>query len=101
MQRMGKIGGLEDIKSMHFVGARSIPKAQRSTYLDLYILSREKERLNKELYALSKRKKRLEKRVAYIAERMEKLEKEVLKDKGSNPSSESSNKPFKKVSMNY
>ena len=40
---------------MHSIGARSVPKVQRSPYLDLYTLKREKDRLEKEVVVLEKK----------------------------------------------
>ena len=49
---------LRNIKSIQSIGARSIPKVQRSTsYLELYMLRRKKDRLEKEIFALDKKKK--------------------------------------------
>ncbi len=56
MRGIQQMPGLKDIKSIHSIGARSIPKVQRSSYLELYILRREKDRLEKEVFALGKRK---------------------------------------------
>ena len=47
---------LRNIKSIQSIGARSIPKVQRSTsYLELYMLRRKKDRLEKEIFALDKK----------------------------------------------
>ena len=48
MRGLQQISSLRNIKSIHSVGARSIPKVQRSSYLELYMLRREKDRLEKE-----------------------------------------------------
>ena len=55
MKGMLEIPSVRDIKSIHSAGARSIPKVQRSSYLELYMLKREKDRLEKEIFALDKR----------------------------------------------
>jgi hypothetical protein len=50
------IATVRSLRSMHSVGARSIPKAQRSPYLDLYTLKKEEARLEKEMSKLEKNK---------------------------------------------
>jgi len=54
---------------------RSIPRSQNDSYLDLYILYKEKERLEKELSHSGKRSERASKRLEVIGLRIEKLEK--------------------------
>ena len=52
MKGVSEISGLQSIKSMHSGGKRSIPRAQSSAYLDLYMLRKEKDRLEKDIYCL-------------------------------------------------
>lgn len=74
-----EISGLRDVRTMHSSRKRSIPRVQSSPYLDLYMLHKEKERLEKEVYILDKRKKGIQKRLGEINTEMDKLEKaEVL-----------------------
>jgi len=56
MKDISGIATVRNLRSMHSVGARSVPKAQRSPYLDLYVLKKEKDRLEKEMTLLEKRK---------------------------------------------
>jgi len=56
MKDLKEIATIKNIRSMHSIGARSVPKIQRSPYLDLYTLNREKDRLEKEVKVLEKRK---------------------------------------------
>ena len=44
--------GATAIRSIHTVGIKSVPKTQRSKYLELYVLGSEKSRLVKEMLAL-------------------------------------------------
>ncbi len=69
------ISGLRNVRSMHSTGKRSIPRVQSSAYLDLYMLRKEKDRLEKEVYILDKRKNGIQKRLDEINTEMEKLEK--------------------------
>lgn len=79
-----EISGLRDIRTMHSSRKRSIPRVQSSAYLDLYILRKEKDRLEKEIYLLEKRKKGIKKRIEEINAEMDKLEKaEALKRQDS------------------
>jgi len=70
-----ELSGLRDIRTMHSTKKRSIPQLQSSTYLDLYMLRKEKDRLEKEVYILDKRKKGIQKRLDEIIIEMDKLEK--------------------------
>jgi predicted nucleic acid-binding Zn-ribbon protein len=88
---------------MHSIGARSIPKAQRSDYLELYVLDREKSRLEKEVYATDKRRNNTQKRLNNITSRMEKLQKEIKETKESaRPYGHFlPRKPLKRMSIKY
>ena len=77
MKRIQQVKDIRDIKGMRSVGARSVPKVQRSGYLELYTFAREKGRLEKDLFALDKRKNGIQKRLADINEWMEKLRQET------------------------
>lgn len=57
MKALHEIATIRNLRSMHSIGARSVPKAQRSPYLDLYTLKKEKDRLEKESSILEKKKK--------------------------------------------
>jgi hypothetical protein len=57
MKALHEIATIRNIRSMHSIGARSVPKAQRSPYLDLYTLKKEKDRLEKETSILEKKRK--------------------------------------------
>jgi hypothetical protein len=56
MKALHEITTIRNVRSMHSIGARSVPKVQRSPYLDLYSLKREKDRLEKEVAALEKKR---------------------------------------------
>lgn len=83
-RRVTELSGLRDIRTMHSSRKRSIPRVQSSAYLDLYMLRKEKNRLEKEVYILDKRKKTIQKRIDEINAEMDKLEKaEALKRQDS------------------
>ena len=100
MKRMGMIS-LRDIKSLHSVGARSIPKVQRSSYLELYTLSREKVRLEKEIYALNKRSNNASRQLGDIDKRIEKLQKEVSEEQKIKTYRNVPTRPLKTMSIKY
>jgi hypothetical protein len=75
MRGMTDVSGLREIRSLHSTGKRGIPRVQSSAYLDLYVLEREKERLEKEAALLDKRNRTILKRLADIQRQTETLEK--------------------------
>jgi len=77
MKGMLQTQGIGNIKSIHSIGARSIPKVQRSSHLELYALGREKDRLEKEIYALNKRTSVAERQLDSVYMRIKKLQKEI------------------------
>lgn len=80
-----ELSGLREIRTMHSSKKRSIPRVQSSAYLDLYMLRKEKDRLEKEVYILEKRKKSMQKRLNEIDTEMNKLERAESKRQESNP----------------
>ena len=101
MRGIQQMPGLKDIKSIHSIGARSIPKVQRSSYLDLYILRREKDRLEKEVLALDKRKTAADRQFNSIAKRIEKLQKETHDEHKVKTYKQISARPLKPMAINY
>ena len=77
MKGLQQISGLRNLKSIHSVGLRSIPKIQRSSDLELYILRREKDRLEKETVALTKRKDVADRQLSAITKHIERLQKGI------------------------
>ncbi len=69
------IRGVRDIRSMQGSGRRAIPRAQSSAHLDLYVLGKEQERLEKEASLLEKRSRAIQKRLGDIQRQMGVLEK--------------------------
>jgi hypothetical protein len=102
MKSMSQLQTVSDIKGMHSIGARSIPKAMRSSFLELYVLDREKARLEKEKFGLDKRRNSAQTRLDSIAQRVEKLKKEIEeKTDVTAQCSVTSKKPLKKMSIKY
>ncbi|MBI1747084.1 MAG: hypothetical protein HYR55_10910 [Acidobacteria bacterium] len=68
------IGGLRDIKSMGLSYKRSIPRAASSAYLKLYMMQKEKDRLDNEVVLLDRRRLGIYKKLVYIQQQMQELE---------------------------
>jgi len=69
--------GLRGIKNIDSAGIRSIPKTHRSGYLDLYVLGREKGRLEKEIFTLDAKRTGAAKQLANVVKRIMTLQKET------------------------
>jgi len=93
--------GVRNIKSIHSVGARSIPKVQRSSYLELYALGREKDRLVKEIIALEQRKETAQRQLGSINVRIESARKEIHEQQQVGPNTRTHAKPLKTMAINY
>ena len=101
MRGIQQMPGVRDIKSIHSVGARSIPKVQRSSYLELYMLRREKDRLEKEMFALDKRRNAANKQLNSINNRIEKLQKETHEEQKIKTYRSVPTRPLKTMAINY
>lgn len=101
------ISGLRNIKSMHTTGRRSRPRVASSAHLDLYMLGKEKERLEKEDAILEKRKAGIQKKLDDIRKEMEVLEKLDQQGKGRKDKNrevkkeEPQEKKWKKLALSY
>ena len=93
--------GIEDIKSIHSIGARSIPKVQRSSHLDLYVFEREKDRLEKEVFGLNKRTRRAKRQLDSAYLRIKKLQKEIYEEQEIKTYRSVPTKPLKTMAVNY
>lgn len=101
MKGIQQIPCLRSIKSIHSIGARCIPKIQRSSYLDLYILRREKDRLEKEILMLDKRRSASSRHLDTINSRIETLQKETGQDQKGKSHRNAPARPPKKFVINY
>ena len=101
MRGMQQMPGLSEIKSIHSVGARSIPKVQRSHYLDLYMLKREKDRLDKEIFALDKRRNAAKRQLDSIEKRLGGMQKEIQEKQKVKTYRGIPTKPLKTMPISY
>jgi len=77
MNKMPYIRSLRDVRGASQAKLYSIPKQQRSVHLDLYVVAREKERLEKELFQIQMKSRLVKKRLAQSNKRMNDLIREV------------------------
>lgn len=77
MRGIQQVPGLTDVKGMHSIGARSIPKVQRASHLELYMFQKEKDRLEKEIFVLDKKKGAAGRQLDAVVKRIERLQKET------------------------
>lgn len=101
MKGIQQVTGSREIKSMHSVGARSLPKAQRSAYLELYMHRREKDRLKKEIFALDKRRNAAQRLSDAISKRIKKLQTETHEESKAKPYKNVPTKSLKTLPMQY
>lgn len=74
MKDVNSLKGIHGVGTMQSRKKRSIPRVQSSTYLDLYMLNKEKERLLKEDKKLSMRKDDIKRRLEDIEQETTKLQ---------------------------
>jgi len=106
--------GLGDLRTATTHHIASKPPRQGTTYLDLYSLSMEKQRLEKELALLEQRQKRIYERLREVQRATEKLEDAAQREKKADSASiepgavlqsaakeHSGERQWKKMTVNY
>ncbi len=107
MSGLTDVSGLRDIRSMRTTGQRSMPKLPGAELIDLYMLRKEKDRLEKEAAVLEKRSQAIQKRLKDVQWQMESLGKadphtDTRKgEDGRAPERPATAKKWKTFSMNY
>ncbi len=76
MKGLTEIKGLRGISTLSGSGRRSIPRKQGSIYLEIFVLRKEKERLEKEIFIFEKKLGEDRDKLKEIVKRIEGLEKE-------------------------
>lgn len=71
MRSVTQLKSLGDLRTTISTHARSTPRQKGSTYLEVYLLDKEKQRLETELAMLTKRQLRIQGRLKEIREAME------------------------------
>ena len=101
MKGMMEISGTRNVKTSHAAGVRSIPKVQRSGYLELYMLGRERDRLEKEMSVLDKRRNATSRQFDDINQRVERVHRDVFKEHRIKAQAGLSPRPLKTMAINY
>jgi len=110
MRDVNSLPGLHKLRTMLSAKKRSIPRVQSSSYLDLYMLDKEKERLLKETERLGLRDTGVKKRLEEIELEMNALQGTKTAGKASRETSSSrqtftekngAKKEWKKMPLNY
>jgi vacuolar-type H+-ATPase subunit I/STV1 len=101
MKGIQQVIGVRDIKSIHSIGARSVPKAQRSAYMELYMHKKEKDRLEKQIFVLDKKRNTAQRLLDSINKRIEKLQTETHEEQKVKTYRNIPTKPLKTLSMQY
>lgn len=83
-----KASGLSDIKTTQGAKVRAMPKRQGANYLDLYVLTKEKARLEEEKSVVDKRKEQLESNIKELEREIETLTKTLSQQDGQTVSPE-------------
>jgi hypothetical protein len=93
--------GATTISSIHTAGVSSVPKTQRSPYLELYALGREKSRLMKEMLALDTRRETIHRHLDSIGTRILKLQQEMTQQQRAEMGIKTPSQPVKMVDISY
>ncbi len=101
MEKNFNISRLRDVKSMHSIGARCIPKVLRSSYLELYLRKKEMIRLEKEIFILDKKRNSANMQLESIGKQIRKLQKEILDEQKNRSIKTTPSKPVKLMSLKY
>lgn len=110
MRNVNGLRGLRELRTMQSLNRSTVPRERSSTYLDLYILDRQKERLVKEEERLTARKKTIKKRLEEIDLQLSKVEEARAAEKAEKEGSFSERdvtqtnevrKEWRKMPLNY
>jgi hypothetical protein len=101
MKTISQTQGVRNVKSIHSIGASSIPKSQKSGYLELYILGSERNRLEKEIFALDKRRNTAKNQLDSVCSRIKKLQKETHEAQEIKTHKGAPTKPLRTMAINY
>ena len=101
MKKISNVLGIRNVKDMHTIGARCIPKILRSNYLELYLRNKEMERLEKEIFLLDKKRNSANIQLESISKQVRKLQKEIIDEKKNISIKTAPSKPVKLMSLKY
>lgn len=101
MKKNFNISGLRDVKNMHSIGARCIPKVLRSSYLDLYLCKKDMERLENEIFMLDKKRNCVYMQLESANEQIKKLQNEIIDEQKNKSIKTTPSKSIKLMSLKY
>lgn len=105
MSSTGKPRGIEGIRILKPRSFQAAHRRHNDSYLDLYMLHKEKERLEKELVQLEKRREGISKRLETIESKMRELKESALEgdeEKGKEIAGRKTpGKGWKRMSIDY
>ncbi|OHB63432.1 MAG: hypothetical protein A2Y76_13410 [Planctomycetes bacterium RBG_13_60_9] len=101
MQRSRLRHGVTILESIHTAGISSVPKTQRSPYLELYALGREKGRLTQERLALDARREAIDRHLGSINKRILSLQQDMAREQQAEAGIKTPSQPIKTVDINY
>jgi len=116
MKDSTNLKGIKALKTMRSTRKRSITKVKRSTFLDLYVLDKEQERLLKEDHRLNMGKLAVAQRIEEIEAEMNELKKQereqekenidkyrknIINSEGNLPQKDEAEKEWKKMPLPY
>jgi hypothetical protein len=101
MQRSKLRHGVTILKSIHTAGISSVPKTQRSPYLELYVLGSEKSRLTQEKLSLDGRREVIDQHLGSINKRIGLLQEEMMRRQQAEAGIKTPSQPIKTVDINY
>lgn len=107
--------GLSDLRTALTTRVRAKPPQKGTAHLDLYLLGKEKQRLEKELAGLEQRQRRIQAHLAEIRQEIATLEQETERERSSKdpsadlgaggkqpaPASQYGQRPWKKMTVDY
>lgn len=110
-----ELKGLSDLRTALTTRVHSKPPQKGTAHLDLYLLSKEKQRLEKELAHLERRQRRIQEHLSEIRQAMGTLEQEAERERSSEdpatdigggekqtaPASQYGPRQWKKMTLNY
>lgn len=103
MKGLTEIKGLRGIRTLGGSGRRGIPRMQSSVYLDMFVLRKEKERLEKEIFIFEKKVREDQDKLNDLLKKIGRLEKEdaASKKKGERGAKGRPESHLKKMSLEY
>ena len=101
MKRCKQRHGATILQSIHTAHVSSVPKAQRSAYLDLYVLGRERDRLTQEMRALDDRREVIAQHLKNINRQIGSMQQDVAKEQQEAAGVRIPSQPVKTLDINY